>query len=434
MVPEIVTDVSFEMFQELINGKKVIILYPRYQHHNLFLAYFLRHNPDSFLYYRIPQTYPSLTAWLLEMVNQLAVMLPGFGQNVLAASPNTTAKAIGEALAGDLAALPMPRSVLYLDELDRIPYNDDFIAFIRALVNSLAPQTQLVVNARSLRYQPWIDMVNNQQVAVLGTAFRRNNLIFHHDGERRPQIEVYAFGHGQAIVDGNLIENWDGALPRNLFFFFIDNPRVTRKEIFQVFWPALSPKEATNVFHVTKRKITERISENVIDPDDYELTMYGGGFYGPNPRIMRHYDVGDFEDALRDASRASDITQQQRLYRCAVEIYRAPFLMTLDSPWVQERREKLRQLYIQALAGLAHTYKEQNRPSDALSYFIRVLKEAPQREDIHREAMLMYGRLGRIEDAKGQYELLVKHLDHTVGVPPSRETRNLYDNIINGNL
>jgi two-component SAPR family response regulator len=434
MVPEIVTDISYEMFQELIKGKKVIILYPRYQHHNLFLAYFLRHNPDNFLYYRIPQTYTSLTAWLTDMVNDLAVMVPNFGQKLLALLPGNTPEALGEALASDLAALRMAGCVLFLDELDRVPYNDDFFVFTRSLVNKLASPIQIVINARSLRYQPWIDMVNSQQVAVLGTAFRRNNLIFHHDGERRPQIEVYAFGQGQAIVDGSLIENWDGALPRNLFFFFVDNPRVTRKEIFQVFWPVLSPKEATNVFHVTKRKITERISENVIDPDDYELTTYGGGFYGPNPRIMRHYDVSDFEAALREAPRASTVAEQQRLYRCAVEIYRAPFLMTLESPWVLERREKLRQMYIQALAGLAHTYKEQNRAADALSYFIRVLKEAPQREDIHREAMLMYGRLGRIDDAKGQYELLVRHLDQTVGVPPSRETRTLYDNIITGAL
>ena len=32
-------------------------------------------------------------------------------------------------------------------------------------------------------------------------------------------------------VNGTPITNWDGALPRNLFFFFMDHPLVTRDEM-----------------------------------------------------------------------------------------------------------------------------------------------------------------------------------------------------------
>ena len=32
---------------------------------------------------------------------------------------------------------------------------------------------------------------------------------------------------------------------------------ATRDDIFNTFWPSLSIKEATNVFHVTKRKVNE---------------------------------------------------------------------------------------------------------------------------------------------------------------------------------
>jgi DNA-binding SARP family transcriptional activator len=53
----------------------------------------------------------------------------------------------------------------------------------------------------------------------------------------------------------------------------------------------------------------------------------------------------------------------------------------------------------------------------------------PQREDIHRESMYMYWKLGAIDDALNQYKLLEDYLQRTVGVRPSRETRELHERI-----
>ena len=106
-------------------------------------------------------------------------------------------------------------------------------------------------------------MVARGDAIVLGTDQRKDDMMFTVEATPKPQLEVYAFGRGHALVNGLPITNWDGALPRNLFFFFMDHPLVTRDEIFETFWPDLSVKEATNVFHVTKRKITERISMKI---------------------------------------------------------------------------------------------------------------------------------------------------------------------------
>jgi two-component SAPR family response regulator len=269
-------------------------------------------------------------------------------------------------------------------------------------------------------------MVARGEAVVLGIEYRKDDVMFTVEEKPKPQLEVYAFGRGHALVNGQPITNWDGALPRNLFFFFLDHSLVTRDEIFKTFWPNLNVKEATNVFHVTKRKITERISMKVVEGGNYELTQYNSGFYLPGDKVVRHYDVGDFQSAVERAIIASNEKEELALYMQAIDLYRAPFLQTVEMNWVQERREHLRQLYSQSLIGVGRIWKRRQNDYQALGFFTRALKEVPEREDIHREVMAIYLRLGMIEDAKRQYRRLEQVLDETLRIGPSRESRDLY--------
>ncbi len=313
-----------------------------------------------------------------------------------------------------------------MDELDRIPFDTAFNQFIPALVNSLPKNIQIAFSSRLLTYQPWYDLVANDEALVLGTELRKDNVMFERQEQPKPQLEVYALGRGYAIVNGQYITNWDGALPRNLFFFFMDRNLVTRREIFQIFWPDLSVKEATNVFHVTKRKISERIGMKIDDDNNYELTQYNGGFYVPSDKLVRHYDVGDFQAAIERAMITADEEEEERLLLQAVESYRADYLQDGDMPWMKERREQLLQLNAQALISMGRINKRRGDDNAALGYFIRALKETPGREDIHREVMNIYLRLGRAQDGRDQYNTLVNYLHTNLNIGPSRETKDLY--------
>ena len=37
------------------------------------------------------------------------------------------------------------------------------------------------------------------------------------------------------------------------------------------------------------------------DEENYELTTYSAGFYMPSDKVVRHYDVFDFEEAIEQA-------------------------------------------------------------------------------------------------------------------------------------
>ncbi len=424
------TRLTLDDFKRMIQGKKVVLIYPRIAYRNIFLAYFLQSTPQGFLYYSSPEGITTVRDWLGQLVLDLPKIAAGFGSQLAPLIATAPPAELGNALAADLMAVSVRPVTLYLDEVDRIYQDKDFQVFMRSLVAALPDDMQLVINARVLTYYPWIEMVEQQQVAVLGTQFRRNELIFTQNGVIQPQVEIYAFGQGETWVNGYRIENWDGALPRNLFFYFVDNALVTRDQIFETFWNKLKKKDATNVFHVTKRKISERIGEFLPDPTEAELTKFAGSFYVPSNRITRHYDVEDFEDALEKAPLAESDAEQEHLYRRAIALYRAPFLTGIDMPWVVERRKRLEAMFVDALIGIGQLKMKQEQYAAALGFFTRALKEAPRREDIHRQVMLTYWQLGRKADAIQQYRLLEMYLAQTIGIRPSRDTRDLYEQFI----
>jgi two-component SAPR family response regulator len=429
MLAHEVTHVSLDSFRQRSAGKKIVLIYPWTNYRNLFLSYFLASAQEGLLYYRVNDEQVALAEWLSGLVEEFQSVLGNFGNNLQQALAEGKPAAIGEALAADLRVYSSEPLILFVDELDRVAMDADFNQFIRALVGALPENAQLAFSSRLLTYQPWYDMVARGEAIVLGTDQRRDDMMFTVEATPKPQLEVYAFGRGHALVNGLPITNWDGALPRNLFFFFMDHPLVTRDEIFETFWPELSVKEATNVFHVTKRKITERISMKIDENSSYELTQYNSGFYMPGDKIVRHYDVGDFQEAVDKALVANSEKEEVALLSRAIDIYKAPFLQTIEMKWVVQRRDTLRQLYAQALIGMARIYMRRGDDQRAIGFFTRSLKETPEREDIHRQVMNLYQKMSMPDDAVMQYRKLEQILADTLKIAPSRETRELYEAI-----
>ena len=232
-------------------------------------------------------------------------------------------------------------------------------------------------------------------------------------------LEVRALGTGRVLLNGQRVDNWDGVLPRSLFFYLVDRGMTTRNDIFETFWPNLSVREATNVFHVTKRKISEVLG--------VDLTTYWSGFYRISPDIELSYDVVQFSELLQ-SSVVQAVGQATETLRRAVWLYRDDFLTSLDMAWVENRRHELRQSYGEALIGLA---KSVDDPS-ALGYYLRALNINPQREDVAHSAMLLYQAMGQPEDALRVYSRLKEELEQNLGVSPARYLQELAQEVEHG--
>jgi DNA-binding SARP family transcriptional activator len=236
-------------------------------------------------------------------------------------------------------------------------------------------------------------------------------------------LEVRALGGGHVLLNGRPITNWDGELPLNLFFFLIDKGMTTRSQIFDVFWPELPVHEATNVFHVTKRKVNEILG--------LDLTTYSGGFYRISSGINLIYDVSLFKDLMQRSAIESQNAAQELLSR-AIWLYKGDFLISIDAkvnPWVEDRRHEMSQLYGEALFTQAKLTEQSGDIQTALGLFIRASALNRQREDLAGIIMMLYRKLGMFADALKTYERIETDIAETLGISPAQWLQDLAANI-----
>lgn len=416
---ERVAEVKIEHLLQRTTDAPIIVVYPRHRNHTAVMGLILGQTEAATHYYALSEEDTSLRN-MLENLTTDYQFPTDFGDETRSALNATEApEEWATAFAADLGRLRSDAFIIVLDEMDRL--KGDPVAvdrFFRELAPHMPSQAQLIVNGRELYRQPWNDLILDNLAVAAGVNMAVGQGIFTEPAERG-QIEFFSLsGHSRILSDGRHIKSWDGSLPRNLCYYFINFPMVTRDEIFDVFWPHLGVKEATNVFHVTKRKISEKLG--------YEITAYSNGFYVPSPRVNVMYDAREFEEMVELALAGSEELAPARWYR-AIQLYRHPYLEGLDMPWIVEKREQLRDSFAQALIGLGRMYRHLREPERALGYFLRAVSEKPDREDVHRNIMQIYYESGRIADAIAQYKTLEGTLKRKFNITPSQETRALYD-------
>ncbi len=396
-----------EQMQNLDSSISLVILHPDfYGQHRLFAASWLGDDAVP-VFVSLPSPDLSL-AEFLDLLNEALNIQLGDDIPAFPAAPEAAASTV----AGILNAHDPIR--LIIDAYD-LADQADVAPFMVALSQQLDVGARIIISTRQLPMDllAYDDLRGKMALVPVNPD---KMILDYASHSEKTLLEVRALGPGRVLVNGRLIEHWDGVLPRTLFFYFVDRGMTTRDEIFQTFWPTLSTREATNVFHVTKRKISEILGT--------DLTVYWSGFYRISPDINLQYDVVRFAEAVQNAAVATD-EEAIALLNNAVELYHGPFLSTLDQEWVKSRREELASSYAEALTGTARIHKLHDDKQDALGYFLRAAATSPQREDLARAIMELYQALGLPAAALDTYERLEGELKRSLNVAPGPETQSL---------
>lgn len=411
---------------EQAQDAKLVVIAPRLRQRSQVLAALLEPTQEI-IFFAVQAGTRDLQHFLETFVDAARDLDPKFGaQTTSALKAEATPEDLADAFVADLGkAKPKPRQIV-LDTFDHLKPTDDHLKpredvqnFFDRVVRTLPNGMQLIINGRTITYTPWAKLMREGYGIPLGDEYTLDNGILDPNKPESPQLEVYALSTGSVYVNGAPLTTWDGPLPRNLFYFFVDHPMVTRNEIFETFWPDLPTKEATNVFHVTKRKISERLG--------YELTAYSGGFYRPSGQMAVHYDAARFEKIVED-NKLNPPNDPAAWYE-ALRLYRSPFLCKIEMQWMVKRREQLRLTYAEALIGIARLYRALKDDERAISFYLRALREVPQREDVHRDLMSLYDQRGEPDKAVRQYEILAGILERSLNITPSKITQAMFKQI-----
>lgn len=368
---------AVRQLQSLGENKRLIVVHPSFKQQHIIMGEF---SVDATVYVRF------------EGNNLPFAQLQEQFENAITAQRNSTA---------------LDNLDLVLDECDRAdPVGLD--QFLLSMLANNAPKRAVIFS----REVPQCTITNpNLQKQTAFVPDDHSIMLWDYSQpiDEKALLEVRSFGEGQVLLNGRRVDNWDGVLPRALFFYLVDRGMATRDDIFDTFWPEKPVSDATNVFHVTKRKINEVLGIN--------LTVYWSGFYRVSPEIRLSYDAVLFTQILQDSAITSPDDAIPLLTRASA-LYRGSFLGTLDMPWANKRRNELKEEYAEALANLALAKEEAQEKRAALGLYLQAAANVPYSDVLTQNIMRIYCEIDMPIDAINAYNRFVNDIKTDLGLAP----------------
>ncbi len=415
-------EASYQLLRSL--KEPIILLHPQSKYRSLLLARLMNESPRPCFYYALDLDDISAHALIESMTRTMSNQFPLFGRH-LNLQPEAVFKhfsaheeLVMETFRRELEDLSDEPFYLLLDEYDRSDQAADIHRFVELLAEYLPPHCQLILNGRTLPRLPWIALIAKRKAAILMDDQRVEHDFYQKPNRTPPYvIQAKTFGPGHVYVQDEIVEDWEGHLPRLLLFFALDRPFVTRSEICYAFWPTLDTDQAVNVFHVTKRRLHKAIGHDIL--------VHVDSRYYINPKIPIYYDAFEFVEALtegRSPQTASPIDAWKR----AVELYSGPFLHGHEEKWVQERRSAYRVGYVEALMQVADFWINRERFEMAIRQYELAINAAFFDDPLpHMKLIELYARLGRRSEAVAHYQHVSESFANH-GRPVPEQLQRLY--------
>jgi LuxR family maltose regulon positive regulatory protein len=241
-----------------------------------------------------------------------------------------------------------------------------------------------------------------------------------------PRLTIQALGNSMVGIGGRLLSlsDWQTQSVRDLFFFFLSKQRpLTKEQIAEALWPELN--EASKIklrFKNDMYRLRRAVGQETIKFEDI--------FYFFDRSLDYEYDVEAFESHVLRAKSATNMDEQIECYRRAVDLVHGPYLDDIYFDWVVADRQRLNQMYLNALLALADLFLKQARMDEALAVCQKAVRYDSTLEAGYRVSMQIYHRLGDRQSVVRTYQACSSALRHILSLAPSRETEELYHKLI----
>jgi DNA-binding SARP family transcriptional activator len=199
-----------------------------------------------------------------------------------------------------------------------------------------------------------------------------------------------------------------------------------------VFWGDHPEAEARKNLRHNLSDIRKLLLNNGIEPDSY--FKIGNNEIAFDPTADFWLDVAEFE--MRCDSAESDphspLGQEgKESLKRALKLYRGELLESVYEDWCQQKREALRDRFLNALANLMKYHRSHREWDAAIAHGKRLLRHDVLLEHVHRDLMHCYYRAGTRPLALRQFTECEARLREELNVDPMEETKALYQHILN---
>jgi DNA-binding SARP family transcriptional activator len=211
------------------------------------------------------------------------------------------------------------------------------------------------------------------------------------------------------------------------------NHRATKDSIVETFWPETAPEDIDKNFWPTVSYIRRALNSNQEVKKNF--IRYRESAYYFNPEFHYSIDNEEFErriEIAHERRREGDTDGFTAMARKAIDLYRGDFLEEIYDNWVEEPRAYYQNLYFATLKELADHHHRAEEYEPAIAYCKTILSRDSYREDVHRQLMDSYARVGNRAAVREQFEHLKTLLMEDLGVDPLPDTVATYKKLVSG--
>ena len=144
-------------------------------------------------------------------------------------------------------------------------------------------------------------------------------------------------------------------------------------------------------------------------------------------------DVDRFEKAITQAKQmqaVGEISGTLSKLEYGITIYRGDLLPNCYADWILPERERLRQMFTEALEQVIQLLEDRHDYQNAIHYAQELLRYDPLYESSHRRLMRLHALNGNRAAALRVYLQCVTLLRRELNVEPSANTLQLYEDLV----
>ncbi len=195
-------------------------------------------------------------------------------------------------------------------------------------------------------------------------------------------LEVQTLGAAWVQVNGLPILDWEGELPRHLFFYLIHHPQAQARQIQQVLWSADEQGNLNRLLNAVNHRLRAVLGGHFV--------RYRHDKYRRLNNIHIDYDVLNFQKLLTENCNARTPQERIDLLEKALQLYRGDFLPMISAEWAVRVRADLAERYHQALVWLGELYLAMGNREQAVRYLLRAVYHQPQHSQSNALLMQAY--------------------------------------------
>lgn len=250
-------------------------------------------------------------------------------------------------------------------------------------------------------------------------------------------LRVFTLSPFRVLIGDDLLldEESGSAQMRQLLKYLVnakDEP-LQRSEVVYHLWPDLDADEAD-------RQLTSLLAafkkSTRADLPDHNFVIAAGAQLALNLDADLWVDAFEFEtnaSMAQAAQEVGDVDIALGLFLSALALYKEDYLReNLYEDWPSERREKLRELWINSMFRVSAMCADRCEYSDSVRLMKKVLEIDPYRETAYQALMLYLSRAGRRGEAIQLYRYAERLFAQHLAAQPAPSTRMLYEKILRG--